>query len=160
MPDTRTDRDTQIIAKYEQDLLSGVVFTRWATAERSYIGYRPPTHRRDFALLVEALGKLAGESDETAQIVHAMVTKLHLYGNTEELYASAYQAAAEAVRKGYTDVIGLASPEPPRRRDALRPYQLSTLLRVDETLSLVRHREVGWCAKALIERERSAYRMR
>jgi hypothetical protein len=141
-----TDRNAEIIDQYERDLLSGAVFARAAGGQRSYIGYRPPTNRRDYADLVKRLATLADRSDQLAQIAHAIIGRLNLYGCREELYASAYDAAYAAVSKGYTDVIGLASPEPPRRRDATRPYSVAALVAVAETLADGRP---GWCLEAL-----------
>lgn len=145
-PTTTTERDRATIERFRADLLNGAVFTRHAVARRSYVGYRPPTSRRDASTLLVGLGRFAADSDQAAQLVSAIVRTLHIYGCREEMLAKAHDTAATAIREGYTDVIGLASPEPPRRRDAQGRYSLGTLL---DLLAVLNGGQVGWVEAAL-----------
>ena len=153
MTDTTTDREHRTaaqIAQYEQDLHAGVIFGRHARSQRSYIGYRPPTPHREYAALLGRLAALARMDDEAAQMVHAIIGKIHLYGCTEEMLASAYEAAAQVLAKGYTDVVALASPEPPRASAVTdKPYSLAVIL---NTLYAIGGSE-GWVAAAIRERD-------
>ncbi len=139
-------REAEIVERYRADLAAGVIFDRHAASAASYIGYRPVTSRNDFAAMITRLGRFAGLSDEAAQLAVAVLRTVQLYGCKEDMIARAYTAAAEAVREGYTDVVALAGPQPPKRSHAERPYSLATLLNL---LGAIGGGRTGWVAARL-----------
>jgi len=144
-----------IVARYEADLRSGRVFEMAAISHRSVRGYRPVTHSQEWRNLITAMASFT-ISDEHAQLAHAVLRDVPLYTSYHEMLAKAYDNAASAVEKGYTDVVRLASPEPGRRSDNERPYHLGVLVQLAYAL---RHADVrdpnngGWCLEALRSRE-------
>lgn len=140
-----TTRDNEIIERYRTDLTAGRTLARHAASNGSRPLGGPPVARQAYAVLLGRLAKFAATSNEAAQLVNAIIGRLPLYQTEGEMLASAYQAAFEAVERGYTDVIALASPEPPRRSQAERRYSLVTILNLHFAID---NRE-GWVASAI-----------
>lgn len=131
---TQTQRQT-IMNRYADELADGVVFTRIGASLRSIRGYKPPPAKREIAALYSAAGKLAAMGDSYVPFAMALAHAGGQYQSSGELLACAYEAVAQVLRTGYTDVIKLASPEPGRRKDAERRYTLREALTVSEVLT-------------------------
>jgi hypothetical protein len=149
------EREQQIIEETKASLQSGRSFAMAAASARSVRGYKPPTNREVWGHAVKTIGMMAERSDAFAQVASRIVGKLNLYQSNSELRAQVYEGAAAAIRDGYTDVIGLAGPEPPRRRHATRPFTLSECVLLDYWLEEATYPQagkvpgVGWAVEAI-----------
>lgn len=154
--ETREERDARIIAEYEQSLMAGRVFANAAASHRSRYGYEPPVSRRDFAHVMAEVAKMAAESDVMAQV--AANIRVNLYGTPSQLCAQVWESIAEAVGRGYDDVVGRSGPEGGRYK--VRDYTLAERLQIVAWAHRMLPTKVsgsvpsiGWCAQALVERE-------
>ncbi len=154
-----TDRENAIIDEYRVKLETGQAFALAASAARSRRGYEPPISRRDFRHVMATLAKMAGESDELAQLATAIMHKVNLYGTPSQVQARLYDAALEALNKGYTDVINLSSPEPGRYSDNKRDFSIHTRVTLMAFLSIAKQPlersapGLGWCLAELCRRQ-------
>jgi hypothetical protein len=140
-------------------LLSGTYFDIHAASHQSVRGYQPPCARGEWAYAMRIIGEMADESDELAQLASKIYGKVNLYAGSFEAAAQIYRAAATALREGYFDVIRNASPEPGRRSDNQRDFNLWTRVQLayslKEATSLLTRDcgGVGWALDGLRERE-------
>lgn len=162
MTDTLTAQRAVKVEEYAADLVSGKVFTRIETSQRSrgsYYGAGPLGHR-PYAETLAALGRFASQSDWHAYVAHRLVQGLPLYNTEAEFLAKLAGNFVAVVVNGYDDVVGRSGPNPGR----LSSYQRETTLRDALNLHLLWCEIAikvdtstisgpGWCAQALIERE-------
>lgn len=143
------------ITRVREELLSGRTFHLHAMSARSRFGYEPPIGRRDWAHAMREVAAMANESGALAQV--AANIRVNLYGTASQAQAAVWDGIAEAVGRGYDDVIGRSGPE--GGRFAPRDFTLA------ERLQLVAWGEaiaapfaghvpgVGWAVQAIAERE-------
>lgn len=152
--------DAAIIARFERDLMSGKVFRNHAASARSIIGYRPPCGHARYAKALAVLAKGAAMGDRQATLISAVVRALPLHQEDRQTVGAMYEAADKALSAGYFDTIGWASPEPGRYSDREDAYTLADRLTLLYTLTLAADAFIpgsgglGWCASALVERDR------
>jgi hypothetical protein len=118
--------DCAIIDGYRQSLMDGSVFVKIALSSRSAIGYRPPITYREWSHCMTTISQMAGKSNEFAQIANAILGRVNLYGTPPDARAQVFDRASDALREGFDDVIGRASPEGGRWSDYHREYKLPT----------------------------------
>jgi hypothetical protein len=105
---------------------------------------------------------MAEQSDPLAQIASAIVGRINPYGVNSEEAAKVYEAAASAIREGYTDVIGRAAPDAGGRRSSYeRDYTLAERVTVLLWLDAVTApfcrgggAGIGWALEAIATEER------
>jgi hypothetical protein len=162
---TVTEREAEVLAKVEAELMSGRTFALVAMGSRSITGYQPPTESCKYAQALQLLGRGAQVGDRMAKLVAAIVRDLPLNNTAGETVAKMYQAAGNALDRGFFDTVGNAGPEAGRRRDHEHAYTLADRLLLKVLLANVqaiylptgsRH---GWAFRALIEREAQAGRL-
>jgi hypothetical protein len=153
---TFSPSDLDNIERSRENYLSGKAFRNASQGHGSVLGYKPPPSHRDVAALYSAAGRLAARGDVYVPFAMALARAGGQYQSTTELLKHAYSELAMVVTAGYTDVIRLASPEPGRRKDAMRPYSLREILTVSaemrEAMSgmhLGHLTGAGWCEQAL-----------
>ena len=151
-----TERQEQVIADFEEKLLSGRHFSLCAASERSRFGYEPPLNARRYQETVEAITKLLkwGGYEHTMMASDLLSGIRHFAGPTESQFmASLFDTAAKAVEKGYTDIALKASPEPGRPSDWEKKYKKATIIHTAILLGQIeRPGSVGWCLAAIAER--------
>ena len=103
--------DTDRLASYREDLLSGRTLVLHEQSHRSRRGYMPPMSRRNWAHAMRTLADMAESSDKMAQVASALIGRVNLYGDDAQACAALYGAAFTAMTGTYDDVIGRAGPE-------------------------------------------------
>ena len=144
-----TDIDT--LQQVKDGLLSGRYFVNHANSAASRGGYHPCIRRDMWARYIKTLGRMAELSDPLAQIAATVVTRLNLYGTAAQLQEAAPRAIAEAIAKGWDDVIGRTGPSAGRPSSYQRPYTLAEIVIVAHWLAACETAEitgalpgVGW----------------
>lgn len=161
---TQMSRDTEIIERYEGDLMSGKVFRNHSRSAGSIIGYQPPTGHSRWAKALAILAKGAALDDRQASLIAYIIGAggLPLHMQAGDLVKQMFDRAATALEKGYFDTVKNASPEPGRYSDNQHEYNLRDRLTLLHTLTHASRCFIpsgtdtpGWCWSALIEREKS-----
>lgn len=154
------DRRTAQLDRYADDLMNGAVFARHAIAARSRRGYMPPIHRDAYAKAITVLAQMAGESDAMAQVARECIGRVNLYGDASQADAAIWEAAADALRVGFDDVIGRAAPDAYGPRSSFQhDFTLDQRARIAcwlnaATAPFASHVPgIGWCLLALMHRE-------
>lgn len=154
------ERRELVLTEYRRDLVNGTLFARHATSSRGRHGYHPPIRRDQWAKAATTLAEMATKSDALAQLASRAIHRLNLYHGAPQFVAGIYDALAEAVHEGYTDVIRKSGPEPGRPSEWHRPYTLGELLTAAAWMSTAFTAEtlgtlpgLGWVAAALIHDE-------
>lgn len=149
-----------VIDRVRGELLTGQTFLLIARSERSVPLGRPPITRQAWGHCIATLGLMAARSDAFAQIAAAILGRVNLYGTDHEERGHVYQAAAEALAKGFDDVIGRTGPGAGRASAYQRDYTLAERIELVWWLNeATRHMQsgsvpaVGWTLQALTERE-------
>ena len=104
-----TPKDLEAVEGQIESLMSGRYFADHAASSRSVIGYQPPMTHRQYADVMGAVARMAGESNVLAQIAHQI--RINLYGTKANAAAAIYDAAGRALSDGYDDVIGRSAPD-------------------------------------------------
>ena len=163
---TRSEKDLAIIERHAEALASGQRFDWYANSHASAdrMSYRAPMTARMYGRTLEVLGRFAEQGDWHASIAQRVVHRLPLYGTPPQMYAQIGRALAEAVRDGFDDVIGRTGPEAGRPSDHQHATRLDQAILLDLLLVEIAATAggsdgvtcVGWCTKALVQRERIA----
>lgn len=147
----------QVIEGYRADLLSGATLARHAASHRSRRGYKPPMTRRSWAHAMGTIAEMAATSDRLAQVASYIIGKVNLYGDDAQACASIYDAAFQAMKGEYDDVIGRAAPDAGRHSAHQHEWTLYDRVSVHYWLELACRPMaacapgVGWCLAAIAE---------
>jgi hypothetical protein len=161
----RSAADEKAITRVRDDLMSGAYFSRHASSHRSAIGYRPVLNHRDWAHAMKTIAEMAAESDSLAQVAHTIMGRVNLYGTRPEACAQIFEAAAEALRNGFDDVVGRSGPEAGRYSDHQRTFTLRERVLVAYWLEAATAPMqdcvpgVGWCVDAIKDELGNFYRL-
>lgn len=161
MTTTLTPERRAVVARVEENLLTGRHFDLVAQSARSVPLGAPPINHRDWARIMQTIANFAAASDRDAATAFALFGKINLYLTPNEVIAQVAEGLAKVVREGYFDVIGATGPGAGPRSSYQYPTTLSEaiwlsllLVEVQMNAGYLGHvPSLGWALSSIIERE-------
>jgi hypothetical protein len=148
-----TAEHTTALAAYAAKVESTAVFATAAAGHNSRFGYQPVLNSREYAAMIQNIGRMASYGDRMAFLASQILPRINLYGTQAQAHAAVFTALGEALRGEYVDVVGLSGPEAGRRSDRTHGWTLADKIVAFAWAKIITNDTLGWAISDLAKRE-------
>jgi hypothetical protein len=139
---------------YAAKIESLAVFATAAAGHNSRFGYQPVMNSREYAGMIQNVGRMAERGDRMAFLASQVVRSINLYGTQAQAHAAVFTALGEALRGEYRDIVGASGPEAGRPSDHRFDWTLADkIIAFAWAKIIVGDLSYGWALTDLAKRE-------